>query len=84
MRKSAIRAFVGSVAFTLPIPGAVIGVCLDHSSLSHDPTVGALVPPVLFSCVALADVVRCPDHDEQAVVAQANRIDCRDVVLASS
>ena len=49
--------FAGIVAFTLPIPLSVIGVRLDHSSLGHDPTFGALVLPVLFTCVGLAAVV---------------------------
>lgn len=30
---------------------------LDHSSLSHDPTYGALALPVLLTCVGLAAVV---------------------------
>jgi hypothetical protein len=56
MRRSAIRTFVGIVAFLLPIPVAVIGVRLDHSS-GHDPTYGALALPVLLTSVGLAAVV---------------------------
>jgi hypothetical protein len=36
---------------------AVIGVRLDHSSLTHDPTYGALALPELLTCVGLAAVV---------------------------
>ena len=57
MRRLAVRSFAGIVAFTLPIPAAVIGVRLDHSSLSHDPTFGALALPVLLTCVGFAAVV---------------------------
>ena len=57
MRRLAIRAFAGIVTFILPALLAVIGVRLDHSSLSHDPTYGALLLPVLFTCVGVAAVV---------------------------
>jgi len=57
MRRSAIRKFVGIVAFLLPIPVAVIGVRLDHSTLGHDPIYGALALPVLLTSVGLAAVV---------------------------
>ena len=57
MRRSAIRAIAGIVAFAQPVLVAVIGVRLDHSTLSHDPTYGALALPVLLSSVGLAVVV---------------------------
>jgi hypothetical protein len=56
-RRAATKTFAGIVTFTLPVLVTVIGVRLDHSTLSHDPTYEALALPVLLSSVGLAAAV---------------------------
>ena len=84
MRKPGIRALVGIVTFTLPVLVAVIGVRLDHSTRDRTPDMRRWFYPCCqfgrFGCCGAC----CPDHDEQAIVAQADRIDGRDVVPAGS
>jgi hypothetical protein len=83
MRKPGIRALAGIVAFTLPVLVAVIGVRLGPFDSETGPqicSVGSARAAQLgrFGCCGAC----CPDHDEQAIVAQADRIDGRDVVPA--
>ena len=57
MRRLSLRAIAGIVAFLLPALVVLLGLCLDRSALRIDPRYAALIPPVLWSSVALGALV---------------------------